>query len=224
MSGEELKISRESFNITQDELAKMIGVSRKTINTYENSSDIPISKQKLFVSVFEKFSNKMLHNNEALLKNKGLVKSGEFLERTQIGVPYYDIDFAGGWNSEELFTSQLPTFNITSPDFQKAEFACNLIGNSISRRIPHRAIIGLKEIQDWEIYFPTNELYAVLMKNELRTVKVVKRGKSKDSIILIPDPLPEHNQTVYEPEEVPITFVSKFFQVVAWAQFEKLAM
>lgn len=224
MNGEELKKSRENFNITQDELAKMIGVSRKTINTYENSSEIPISKQKLFVSVFEKFSNKMLHNVGVVTKKEDLAKSNEIVGRAQLSVPYYDVDFAGGWNSEELFANQLPTFNITSPDFQKAEFACNLIGNSISRRIPHRAIIGLKEIQDWEIYFPTNELYAVLMKNELRTVKVVKRGKSKDTIVLIPDPLPEHNQTGYEPEEVPITFVSKFFQVVAWAQFEKLAM
>lgn len=224
MNGEELKKSRDRFNITQDELAKMIGVSRKTINTYENSNEIPISKQKLFVSVFEKISNKSLLKEDGLNTKEGLMRSNEIIESAQLGVPYYDVDFAGGWNSEELFVNQLPTFNITSPDFQKAEFACNLIGNSISRRIPHRAIIGLREIQDWEIYFPTNEIYAVLMKNELRTVKVVKRGKSKESIILIPDPLPEYNQTGYEPEEVPISFVSKFFQVVAWAQFEKLAM
>lgn len=140
------------------------------------------------------------------------------------GTPYYDVDFAGGWSSEEVFTNQLPSFYITSPDFEKAEFACNLIGQSISRRIPNRAVLGLRQIKDWEMYFPTNEVYAVLMKNDLRTVKIVKRSEKDGFLTLIPDPLPEFNQTVYEPEEVPVSFVAKMFQVVAWAQFERVAM
>jgi len=172
MNGEDLKKARDKFELTQDELSKLAGVTRKTINTYENSNEIPISKQKLFLAIFDDLGNKMLPRvlPQEIINNPKM-------EIMSSGVPYYDVDFAGGWNSEELFANHLPTFSITSPDFKKAEFACNLIGNSISRRIPHRAIIGLKEIHDWEIYFPTNELYAVLMKNELCTVKVVKNGE-----------------------------------------------
>lgn len=140
-----------------------------------------------------------------------------------IEVPYYDVDFSGGWQSENLFTTHRPSFFITNPEFDKAEFACNLVGNSISRVIPNGAIIGLKEIKDWDIYFPGNEVYAVVMKNKLRTVKIIKKSSDKKHLILIPSPLDEHNKTGYEPEEVPIDFVDKFFQVVAWGQFEKLA-
>lgn len=141
-----------------------------------------------------------------------------------VNVPYYDVDFAGGWDSDEMFSNQLPAFNITSPDFAKAEFACNLVGNSISNRIPNGAIIGLREIFNWQIYFPTNELYGVLTKNDLRTVKIVKRSKKSGYLTLMPDPLEKFNQTGYEPEEIPMEFVTKFFQVVAWACFEKVAM
>lgn len=138
-------------------------------------------------------------------------------------VPYFNVDFAGGWSSEEIFSTSRPDFYISNPEFDRCEFACNLVGHSISRRIPNRSIIGLKQVDDWQTYFPTNELYGIVMKNDLRTVKIVKRSKNKNSLLLVPDPLPEYNQTQYEPEEVPVEFVERFYQIVAWAQFERLA-
>lgn len=181
-------------------LNKKLSPSTNLLDTFEKSYNVNLSEENSF---------------NYTLDVKNVIKTK---------VPYYDIDYAGGWSSEEVFTNQLPSFFITSPDFEKADFACNLIGQSISRRIPHRAVIGLRQINDWELYFPTNEVYAVLMKNELRTVKIVKRSEKEGFLTLIPDPLPEYNQTVYEPEEVPMNFVSKMFQIVAWAQFERVAM
>ncbi|SUV52553.1 hypothetical protein [Bergeyella zoohelcum] len=59
----------------------------------------------------------------------------------------------------------------------------------------------------------------------MRTVKIVKRSKeNKNKILLIPDPKHEHNHIGYDVEEVDMDFVVKFFQVVAWASFERLAM
>src|SRR5690606_375511 len=95
-------------------------------------------------------------------------------------VPYFNVDFAGGWNSEEIFSTSRPDFYISNPEFDRCEFACNLVGHSISRRIPNRSIIGLKQVDDWQTYFPTNELYGIVMKNDLRTVKIVKRSKNKN--------------------------------------------
>lgn len=142
-----------------------------------------------------------------------------------VNVPYYDVDFAGGWSSENLFVEQQPSFYINAPEFDKADFACNLFGNSISNRITNRSVIGLREIKDWQIYFNENELHAVIMNNDLRTVKIVKRSKSnKDFLQLIPDPKPEHNATGYETQEVPVNFVRKFFEVVAYACYERIAM
>ncbi|WP_313636280.1 hypothetical protein [Empedobacter sp.] len=166
----------------------------------------------------------LLTGEGSMLNNSNEYSEAEVVTKNKVEIPYYNVDFSGGWKSENLFTTHQPSFFITNPEFTRAEFACNLVGNSISRRIPHNAIIGLKEIKEWKVYFPTNEIYAVVMKNELRTVKIVKRSANKDFLTLIPDPLDIYNQTGYEPEEVPIDFIEKFFQVVAWGQFEKLAM
>lgn len=154
------------------------------------------------------------------IQNELLPPSG-----SSVKVPYYDVDFSGGWSSEEMFVSKLPSFYITSPNFERSDFACNLSGNSISQIIPSGSVVGFKEIFNWETYFLTNELYGIITKNDLRTVKLVKRSKeNKRNLVLIPCPLLEHDKAGYESEEIPMDFVAKFFQVIAWAKFERLVM
>ncbi|MBT0572463.1 helix-turn-helix domain containing protein [Riemerella anatipestifer] len=164
-------------------------------------------------------------SEETPIKGEGVkvILDAEIKRTPSEGTPYYDVDFAGGWNSDEIFSLGNPSFYIQSPDFRRAEFATNLVGNSVSKVIPSGAIIGLRQIEDWKTYFPTNELYGIITKNEMRTVKRVKRKKGDpNTLVLIPDPLEVHSG--YEPEELPIDFVSKMFQVVAWAMFERVAM
>ncbi|SIS72927.1 MULTISPECIES: helix-turn-helix domain-containing protein [Chryseobacterium] len=219
MSEFNLSEQRKKLGLTQQELADELKLSRKTINNYEKSGNIPDSVRLLIRNFFE-LRNENGLDNVTKRENLLLPKDG-----VKLGIPFYNVDFAGGWSSEVLFSEVRPDFYINNPEFDKAEFACNLIGHSISRRIPHRSIIGLRLIEDWQTYFPTNELYGIVMKNELRTVKIVKRSKEKEGYLtLIPDPLPEFNQTQYEPEEVPIEFVSRFYQLIAWAQFERISM
>lgn len=216
MNAELLKRNRERFGLTQEQLADLLQSSRKTINSYENGASIPKSKMLLLENIFSQ-----LENEGSMLKGDG---KSEIIKEEKGKIPYYDVDFAGGWSTEELFTNAMPAYYISAPEFAKSEFACNLRGNSISNRIKSGAIIGLKEISDWEIYFPTNELYAVITKNDLRTVKIVKWGKDKKYLELIPDPLPEFNNPPYETETIPVDFVSKMFQVVAWGYYERLVV
>ncbi|OJV56504.1 MAG: hypothetical protein BGO31_15590 [Bacteroidetes bacterium 43-16] len=45
MIGDDLKKLRESNNFTQQELAEALGMTRKTVNSYENGATIPIVVQ-----------------------------------------------------------------------------------------------------------------------------------------------------------------------------------
>ncbi|MFV0189117.1 helix-turn-helix domain-containing protein [Empedobacter falsenii] len=218
MNNIELKEFRKKTGLNQKEFAKKLDVHYRTVQKWESGeTEISSKNEKHILSTFLEDIN--ISDNFSKVND-----SQDITPKNKVEIPYYNVDFSGGWKSENLFTTHQPSFFITNPEFTRAEFACNLVGNSISRRIPHNAIIGLKEIKEWKVYFPTNEIYAVVMKNELRTVKIVKRSANKDFLTLIPDPLDIYNQTGYEPEEVPIDFIEKFFQVVAWGQFEKLAM
>nr|DAY33521.1 MAG TPA: repressor [Caudoviricetes sp.] len=214
----------EYLGITQDEFALKIGYPQSNINAILNNKRALGEKiiNTYIIPNCPELNTEWLRTGEGeMLKSEG---EPEIIKEEKGKIPYYDVDFAGGWSTEELFTNAMPAYYISAPEFAKSEFACNLRGNSISNRIRSGAIIGLKEIFNWEIYFPTNELYAVITKNDLRTVKIVKWGKNKKYLELIPDPLPEFNNPPYESETIPVDFVTKMFQVVAWGYYERLVV
>ena len=253
MEAKDIVEYRKKNGLTQEEFAQLIGVSKNTIYNYENGSVIPKTKIPKLKEILEKVSHNIaieenknsIYNQIKNIEHSSIEqedpRNGVDIKRTDIAyidkqgksmyfkdgatkpVPYFNIDFAGGWDIEEIFSIPFPDFYIINPEFDKSEFACNLVGNSVSQIIKSGSIIGLREIHDWQTYFPTNELYGIVMKNGLRTVKLVKRSKDKKQLILMPIPLEEHNRGGYEPDEVPIEFVSKFYQVIAWAFFERLS-
>lgn len=49
MDGETLKKMREDADLTQEQLAIRVGVTRKTVNTHEKSEKIPKPKEKLYL-------------------------------------------------------------------------------------------------------------------------------------------------------------------------------
>lgn len=53
MKGIEIKKYRKSKGFTQQEMADIVGVTKRTIITYENSDEIPESKAKLFHFIME---------------------------------------------------------------------------------------------------------------------------------------------------------------------------
>lgn len=215
----------KSNKVSNYEISQNTGISEAGLGSITNG-DTKNPRELTVNAIYDFLTKKYTEPNGKKLEESIKVVKPEIIKEKPIlkkSIPYYNVDFAGGWSSEEIFSQGSPDFYINNPEFERSEFACNLVGNSISRRIPNGSIIGLKLIDDWQTYFPTNELYGVVMKNDLRTVKIVKRSKNKGFLILIPDPLPQYNQIQYEEEEVPIDFISKFYQITAWAQFERLA-
>lgn len=220
-----LRTERNKYGLSLQDIHEHTQISVKDLSLYDSGEkEMPKKVRRILEGFFERVEFEYENRDE-----------DEERERTEIPilitndmskdvlVPYYDVDFAGGWNSDELFTQHKPSFFITIPDFKRAELACNLIGNSISQRIKSGSIIGLRKVNDWQTYFPTNEVYAVVMQNNLRTVKLVRRAKEKGFIELVPAPLPEYNDPPYQTETVPEDYIVEFYQVVATAIVERIA-
>ena len=220
-----LRTERNKYGLSLQDIHEYTQISVKDLRLYDSGEEeMPKKVRRTLEGFFERVEMEYENRDE-----------DEERERTEIPilitnemskdvlVPYYDVDFAGGWSSEELFAQHKPSFFITIPDFKRAELACNLIGNSISQRIKSGSIIGLRKVNDWQTYFPTNEVYAVVMRNNLRTVKLVRRAKEKGFIDLVPAPLPEYNDPPYQTETVPQDYIVEFYQVVATAIVERIA-
>ncbi|MCZ4693902.1 helix-turn-helix transcriptional regulator [Ancylomarina euxinus] len=102
-----------------------------------------------------------------------------------LGVPYYDVDFSGGFNA--IFNNQtlLPDHNIVFAPFKDAQLWCNVTGNSMAEKINHGDIIALKELTNWEENVLFGEIYAVVT-DHIRTIKIIRKSNNEDNYRLVP--------------------------------------
>ena len=216
-----LRAERNKYGLSLQRIQELTNLPLKTLKAYDNGSkEMPDDILEAFENLFERIENEYNEREEDNTSIPVLITDDML---SNVKVPFYEVDFAGGFTSPEMFSEVKPSFVISSPSFSGADFACVLTGNSMSRRIKNGSVIGLKKINEWWEYFPTNEIYAIVTKNGLRTVKIVKRSSESGYIDLIPDPLPEYNSPPYETETIRMEYVIGFYQVVAHAFFERMS-
>lgn len=102
---------------------------------------------------------------------------------TSQGLPYYDVDIAAGFDGFIDNPSVLPTYYIDFKPYNHASFWCNVTGRSMEPVIHHGDIVALKECRLEEVLY--GEIYAVIM-DDVRTIKIVRKGSSPDKIKLVP--------------------------------------
>lgn len=126
------------------------------------------------------------------------------------GRPYYNVDFIGGFDL--VFNDQtiVPEYNIDfAPYNQDGVVWCNITGNSMQPKISHGDIIAIKEVVGWQDYLSMGEIYAVVTANNLRTVKIIRQGKSEGTLRFIPI-----NTAEFDEQEVPIKMITRVFEVL----------
>lgn len=216
-----LRSERNRYSLSLQRIQELTNLPMKKLKAYDNGDeDVPDDILEAFENLFQRIENEY-NEREEQDDTLPVLITDEMV--SNVKVPFYEVDFTGGFTSPEMFSEVKPSFVISSPSFAGADFACVLIGNSMSRRIKNGSVIGLKKIEEWWEYFPTNEIYAVVTKNWLRTVKIVKRSKKEGYIDLIPDPLPEYNNPEYETETIRMDYVVGFYKVIAHAFFERMS-
>lgn len=216
-----LRAERNKYGLSLQRIQELTNLPLKTLKAYDNGNkEMPDDILEAFDNLFQRIENEYNEREEENTAIPVLITDDMV---SNVKVPFYEVDFAGGFTSPEMFSEVKPSFVISSPSFSGADFACVLTGNSMSRRIKNGSVIGLKKINEWWEYFPTNEIYAIVTKNGLRTVKIVKRSSKSGYIDLIPDPLPEYNNPPYETETIRMEYVIGFYQVVAHAFFERMS-
>ena len=123
-----------------------------------------------------------------------------------LGIPYFDVDFLGGFS--EIYNNQtvVPACNIVAPGFEKATLWCNVTGHSMEPKINHGDIIALRECTVQDIQF--GEIYAVVL-DTIRTIKILRRGSSPDVLRYVPI-----NITNFDEQEFPLSRIVNVFEVL----------
>lgn len=127
--------------------------------------------------------------------NMDWLETGEgdmFLDRKEViesnkGIPYFDVDFLGGFDEMENDQTIYPAYYIELPPYNKKGVMClNLVGDSMSPRINSGDKIFIQQVNHIDdIIF--GEIYAIVTTSGLRTVKWVTRSPEPDMVRLIPE-------------------------------------
>jgi hypothetical protein len=124
------------------------------------------------------------------------------------GVPYYDIDFVGGFDVMENNQTISPTYYIDFLPFNDADCWLNVTGKSMGPLIAHGDIVALKEVQDWQTFLLEGEMYAIVTFNGFRTIKIIGRDtENLDNYLLIP----YNKNGDYHPQPIPKKVITKVF-------------
>lgn len=126
-----------------------------------------------------------------------------------IGVPYYNVDFIGGFDLVINDQTINPEYLIDFKPFEKATCWCNITGHSMEPEINHGDIIALKLIED-TFFLPFGEVYAIITTNDMRTVKRIGPADNADEYRLIPT----NKSPEYGIQTLPKRMIYKIFQVL----------
>lgn len=127
---------------------------------------------------------------------------------TSVGRPYYNVDFLGGFDLMLNDHTGTPEEYMSVPPYNKDDiYWCNLTGDSMSPRIISGARICLKHIVEGVNGIIYGKVYALVTKNNLRTVKWVVRANDENKIRLIPenkDPKYGDYQDIYKSDIIQV--------------------
>lgn len=126
------------------------------------------------------------------------------------GRPYYNVDFIGGFDLVANDQTINPEYYIDFPPYNKDGIMwCNITGRSMEPQIGHGDIIALKEVIDWQSYLSYGEVYAIVTHNDLRTVKIVRKGSDENHLRLIPI-----NTEEFDEQEIEKSMIIRVYSVV----------
>lgn len=125
------------------------------------------------------------------------------------GVPYYNIDFIGGFDIVLNDQTTKPEYLIDFKKYNEATCWCNVTGHSMEPEITHGDIIALKKIED-KSFLPLGEVYAIVTTNGMRTIKRLGPSTDPKCYTLVPT----NKSPEYGIQELPKNMIEHIFQVL----------
>lgn len=125
------------------------------------------------------------------------------------GVPYYNVDFIGGFDLIVNDQTINPEYYIQFKPYEKATCWCNITGHSMEPEINNGDIIALRRIDDFS-FLPLGEIYAIVTRNNMRTVKRLGPSSNPENYTLVPT----NKSPEYGIQELPKNMILRIFEVM----------
>ena len=185
MNAEKLKELRTKAGFTQEELAKKLNITRKTINSYENGSSIP--------DHLEIILNKILNHDDTSV-TLGYI-TGFYLP---------EVSASAGLETS-INNDELKKIPVTIPGWEKDIIFINVFGDSMYPKFNSGEVIGVKyvEFQYLNYGYP----YVVVFNDGEVFIKIIQPGKDEEHLVL------ESVNAFYKPKEFHKSLIKSFYSI-----------
>lgn len=204
----DLKGFRQAFGLTQKNIADILECGQANISGMEKSMrDLEPEQYKKLCARFDAASVdkfKVLNFNSDYRK-----KDSEPQINFTKGVPYYNVDFIGGFDIVLNDQTISPEYLIDFRKYNEATCWCNVSGHSMEPEINNGDIIALKKIEDFS-FLPLGEIYAIVTTNGMRTIKRLGPSRNPECYTLVPT----NKSPEYGTQELRKDMIQHIFQVL----------
>lgn len=176
MNDIDIKALRKQLGLTQEELAKRLGVHARTVQNWESGTLIPDSKRKLL----RLFTNTELNPQQAHYGGEGTEQSDDAPKI----VPLIPIRAQGGTLND--FTRSVMEYDcekVVSP-IKGADFAMTVSGDSMSPEYPSGCQILIKKI-DERIFIDWGKVYVLDTANGTIIKKLMPVDEDKSKVLCV---------------------------------------
>lgn len=206
-NGERIAQIISKFCESKADFARRVGEKPQTVSNWvvrDNGINVLNKVMEVFPQV----------NKDWLMTGHGdMIKSNNNNSEPQInftkGVPYYNVDFIGGFDIVLNDQTVSPEYLIDFRKYNEATCWCNVTGHSMEPEITHGDIIALKKIED-KSFLPLGEVYAIVTTNGMRTIKRLGPSSDPKCYTLVPT----NKSPEYGIQELPKDMIEHIFQVL----------
>jgi len=203
---ERLLIFLSYLKIGQNSFEKKVGLSTGYI--HKCTGNMEMKTLDLIEAAFPELNMEWLKYGE--VKGEMLKENEESQAYTTnqsgIGVPYFNVDFLGGFNIVENDQTVLPEYYINFKKYNEATVWVNVTGHSMHPLISHGDIIALRRVEDWWEKIMYGEIYAIVSE-DFRTIKKVRKSlKGDDYLRLIPENISEFDEQDVRKDSIRIVY------------------
>ena len=198
---------RKKTGITQQELADGVNLSRKTINTYEKTKEIPPNNLLVIKKYFEDNFPNVTFSYMAKSTNE---TQPRISYETEKGRPFYNADWTLSFKEVNDDTVFHPEFNIDFPPANKEGVNWfRTKGNSMIE-INSGDYVALEKIEDFS-WFPLGRIYGIITSNGFRTIKKIVQSDIKENYLLKAS---NPNKEDHPDQDIPKEMITGLYKII----------
>ena len=215
---ERIKQVAEYQNIKYKELYGILGMTDGGFKGEHLKKPIKSDAISYLINAFPDINLHWLMTGEGEMSssNPNLVNepSEKCMTLKKEGVPYYDVEFTSGFTFLENSQTTKPSSYIAHPFFATSDFVVRNSGQSMAKVIKHGDAIGLKHLPNWQEFLAYGEIYAIVLADDRRLVKIITKGEDTDSFTLISKPS-DNKKDEFPQQQIKKSLIRNVFRVEA---------